>query len=473
MRPLLLTLLLFSFGHYARAASFDCARAAAPVEIAICADPNVSKLDARLGKVYSDLRKALSEEEAQALKWNQKKWLGKRNNRCGPNFTAQCLNSLYGQRIAVLELLASPDYPGSPAANAAGEYAMGKAMSLDVDALTPDGIAVEIGGAELTMARWICEFSGVGDIDSEGLARVRGAGTGDTLYIAFGNGFATVDEGTGISNSCGSGGSLNGRYVKIASPLWAPEPAPDDDFAVEEDADHQTPLPLVRLRAEQGDAAAQNELGGRYLQADGVPENTEEGLQWLRKAAAQGSTSAMFNLGFVFYYGKGVAKDHEEGMKWFRKASELGDGFATLEIGEIYEAGAGVPRDMEQAITWFRKAADQGDAWAQYRLGILYYKGTEVPRSYDEAVTWFRRAAEQDEAESQCHLALMYMQGEGVHQDLVQSYMWYDIATSRLEGASDEEGLGKKLPHLVTSAQIEKAKTLADEWRAVHRPKSH
>ncbi len=85
----------------------------------------------------------------------------------------------------------------------------------------------------------------------------------------------------------------------------------------------------------------------------------------------------------------------------------------------------------------------------------------------------FRRAAEQDEAESQCHLALMYIKGEGVPQDLVQSYMWSHIATSSLEGASDEEGLGKKQPTLLTPAQIQKAKRLADEWRAVHRSKSH
>ena len=56
-------------------------------------------------------------------------------------------------------------------------------------------------------------------------------------------------------------------------------------------------LAETRKKAEQGDAAAQNELGVMYYSGTGVPKNSTEAVKWFRKAARQGNAAAQFNLG--------------------------------------------------------------------------------------------------------------------------------------------------------------------------------
>ena len=48
---LLLTSLVFAANSYS--ASFDCAGASTPVEKAVCADPNISGLDEKLGELWT------------------------------------------------------------------------------------------------------------------------------------------------------------------------------------------------------------------------------------------------------------------------------------------------------------------------------------------------------------------------------------------------------------------------------------
>ena len=53
-----------------------------------------------------------------------------------------------------------------------------------------------------------------------------------------------------------------------------------------------------RLAAEQGDAAAQRNLGLMYANGRGVPEDDAEAVRWYRLAAEQGLASAQYSLGF-------------------------------------------------------------------------------------------------------------------------------------------------------------------------------
>jgi TPR repeat protein len=56
--------------------------------------------------------------------------------------------------------------------------------------------------------------------------------------------------------------------------------------------DFATALRLLRPLAEQGDAAAQYNLGQMYLLGHGVPKNNAEAVTWYRKAADQGDAAA-------------------------------------------------------------------------------------------------------------------------------------------------------------------------------------
>src|SRR5262245_23852531 len=80
----------------------------------------------------------------------------------------------------------------------------------------------------------------------------------------------------------------------------------------------QTPDPDVAAlsrRAESGDAAAQFELGVRYVNGKGVERDEVTAVAWIRKAADQGYLEAQFNLGLMYADGNGVAQDSAEAVK--------------------------------------------------------------------------------------------------------------------------------------------------------------
>jgi uncharacterized protein len=80
-------------GPAARAASFDCAKAATPTEHAICNSPELSALDGRLGAVY-DQRVALD----PGLRQIQRGWLAARNTGCGADRV--CLANFMNAELA-------------------------------------------------------------------------------------------------------------------------------------------------------------------------------------------------------------------------------------------------------------------------------------------------------------------------------------------------------------------------------------
>ncbi|WP_428634637.1 lysozyme inhibitor LprI family protein [Sedimenticola sp.] len=93
----LAVLLLLLLPGTACSASFDCSKASTKVEKMICADPELSKLDEKLGKTYSA---ALNKTpDLLALKQQQRDWLNDRNG-C---VDAACLQAQYQQRIGELD----------------------------------------------------------------------------------------------------------------------------------------------------------------------------------------------------------------------------------------------------------------------------------------------------------------------------------------------------------------------------------
>lgn len=194
-----------------------------------------------------------------------------------------------------------------------------------------------------------------------------------------------------------------------------------------------------KMKAAQGDAAAQVEPSRTYEKGEGVlrdaaPKAEPASLQELREHAAQGDAKAQSKLGYIYSIGKGVSHDDTEAAKWYRLAAVQGDAEAQSNLGAMYEAGSGVPRDSAEAVKWYRLAAAQGRASAQASLGHAYYYGEGVPRDYVEALKWFRLAAARGDTLAQSSLMVMYERGDGVSQDFVQAHKWCKLAASDLSG---------------------------------------
>ena len=94
--------------------------------------------------------------------------------------------------------------------------------------------------------------------------------------------------------------------------------------------------------------------------------------------AEQGDAEAQYQLGAAYAQGQGITNSYAEAAKWYGRAADQGQAAAQAALGELYEAGQGVPKDMDAALRCYRAAAEHGYAGAQYTLGFLYEAGRGV-----------------------------------------------------------------------------------------------
>lgn len=200
----------------ARAASFPCAKATTPTEKAICADQGLSKLDERLAAAYRSALNQLSgsspeEGKAQAaLKADQRAWLGERNG-CGGDVS--CLRAVQERRLAVLSFQPDPAAP-SPADSFVGRFDHRGVMTLAVLPLRDGRVAVSLSGAEPTSGRWVCDFSEVGRVGSDGRLTVGTPGAEGNGLVIESKGEAGLDipdteaNRAASGNWCGMGGNV-------------------------------------------------------------------------------------------------------------------------------------------------------------------------------------------------------------------------------------------------------------------------
>ena len=184
----------------------------------------------------------------------------------------------------------------------------------------------------------------------------------------------------------------------------------------------------LKAKAETGDAAAECQLGLRYVRGDGVP------------------------------------KDYAEAVKWIRKSAEHGDAEGQHQLGNAYFSGKGVEKDDTQAFQWNEKSARQGNVAAETALGVCYEFAHGVEQNFSEANDWYRKAAALNNAQAQNNLGNNMMQGRGIGKDVVQGYKW--ILLSAAQGNSYAIKSVDRYESRLTPAQLSQARGLAEAFRA-------
>lgn len=198
-----------------------------------------------------------------------------------------------------------------------------------------------------------------------------------------------------------------------------------------ENGDFEDACKWYRKAAEQGDAVAQNSMGNRYYNGEGVNQDYKEAVKWYKLSAEQGYDWAQDNLAGMFYNGKGVEQDYGEAAKWYRKAAEQGNPTSQNNIGNLYYSGKGAEKDFYEAVKWYRKAAEQGHMYAQTTLADCCYAGNGTMQDYTEAAKWYRKAAEQGYPYAQNQLGIRYWNGQGVEKSREKANEWFRKAAEQ------------------------------------------
>ena len=208
-------------------------------------------------------------------------------------------------------------------------------------------------------------------------------------------------------------------------------------------------------------SAAQSSLSARKLGQVQVPpsESLPDGIggPMLRAAALKGDPTAAYEVGVRFAEGKGVPQNYDEAAKWYDRAARAGVVPAIFRLGTFYEKGLSVTRDTDIARRYYLQAAERGSAKAMHNLAVLDADGGGKGADYRSASQWFRKAADRGVADSQFNLGILYARGIGVEQNLAESFKWFSLAAAQgdADAARKRDDIAKRLdPQSLAAAKL-------------------
>jgi localization factor PodJL len=150
----------------------------------------------------------------------------------------------------------------------------------------------------------------------------------------------------------------------------------------------------------------------------------------LRAGVAGGEPAAEYELGSRYAEGRGVPQNLPEAVRWFERAANAGFVPAQFRLASLNEKGEGLKKDVQNARRLYLEAANKGHAKAMHNLAVLYSEGIDGRPDYKAAAEWFRKAANHGVTDSQYNVAILYARGIGVGANLAESYKWFALAAT-------------------------------------------
>lgn len=190
--------------------------------------------------------------------------------------------------------------------------------------------------------------------------------------------------------------------------------------------DSKQGIELLAKAVRNKSLTARYNLGMAYLSGDGVPEDKEKAVQWLRVAEGQNFSEAQFTLGVLLIEGQeGVEKNTNEGLEFLRKAAtnkhqlakqylekRLGGDFSknatriqglgqistsdkeTIAKAKKLFTGVGSEKNYFEAFKLFLPLAEGGNPEAARFVGLMKFSGKGTDKNFDEARQWLSVAAQ-------------------------------------------------------------------------------
>lgn|GEM_PF-2744389 len=209
------------------------------------------------------------------------------------------------------------------------------------------------------------------------------------------------------------------------NPLSSHKELSEEDTELQEETSTETDEELTyeaKLElAEQGDSAAQYNVGIALYYGVGTKQNLEEAVVWFTKAAQSGYLKAHYDLAVCYDRGNGVERNQVEAIEFYKKALAMGDNRALNKLAKYYEKEKEVTLYFDQMVSNLKEEALSGDKQAQYRLGFCYENGVGVEQNYKEAYNLYNQATLKV-PEAAARAAFLLYQGAGTERNLEKVY---------------------------------------------------
>ncbi|MGL3608438.1 peptidoglycan-binding protein [Rhizobium sp. G187] len=224
------------------------------------------------------------------------------------------------------------------------------------------------------------------------------------------------------------------------------------------------PIPQETVAAPAKTAASETVAAPAAAAADVIEVPAAITPASLVTAAKRGDAAALFEIGARYTDGRGVPNDFAEAAKWYRLAADRGFALAQYRLANFLEKGTGVAPDPAEAKRYYELAAASGNTSAMHNLAVMYASGRDGTQDYAKALEWFTSAAEHGVSDSQFNLAILLARGNGASQDLAGSYKWFAIAAKG--GDTDAAQKRDEVAGAMQPDQLARAKAEVEAWKA-------
>jgi TPR repeat protein len=190
---------------------------------------------------------------------------------------------------------------------------------------------------------------------------------------------------------------------------------------------------ILEYAAEQGDAPSQFVLGCCYGGCDyttdenvwysytmlGNKVDYKKSSYWYLQAAERGNASAMGNLGGAYLNGNGVTLNEEKGVYWIQRAANLNSGYFQRVLGDLYRDGVrmkiGSHIETRKTTDYSHHSDCIRSYWDSNTMNLVYvykedvpdYK-TILPIDIKQAQYWWNLAAENGDETAKERLQQIY-----------------------------------------------------------------
>ena len=131
--------------------------------------------------------------------------------------------------------------------------------------------------------------------------------------------------------------------------------------------------------AHRGNVLAQYKLGTLYEFGISVEPNTDEAINWYKKASEKGSKAAKDRLVYLDIKKNGYTQTTQsEWLDRIVSEARIGDVHSLIILGQLYHQGIAVDKNLEKAQFMLRKASSKGHTEVDLEIEEINRKLTQM-----------------------------------------------------------------------------------------------
>ncbi|PKG83786.1 hypothetical protein CXF85_09785 [Colwellia sp. 75C3] len=194
---------------------------------------------------------------------------------------------------------------------------------------------------------------------------------------------------------------------------------------------------LIQLKkyGRWGDAKSQLVVGSSYLYGDGVEQDIDKAISWLKRTAYNESSNA---------------------AKYSLHAFHI--------MAQLYQKGIGVEQDLSLANKYLDKLAEKNYGPVLFNRAFIEFEQSNLAKG----ITLLEQASESYFAEASYYLARMYQQGDFIDKDIKKSALYYEKVV-RGDYKDSRQRLEKIISELEENSRKLTASTLTEEQTLINK----